>query len=154
MRFEGFGPPEANYSKLPHALIDELPHFDTKSELVVVLYVLRHTWGFQEFGLSKKITLDEFQYGRKRRDGTRLDRGVGMSKPAIISGLKRAIEHGFLEVEINDSDGARIRKKYQPKMLKGFTPDVKRLYPRSKGALHHTEKETPEKNQRNDIIEI
>jgi len=34
-----------------------------------VLYILRHTWGFQD--TSKRITSDEFEHGRKRIDGTR-----------------------------------------------------------------------------------
>lgn len=94
--FKGFETPKENYSKLPHALVGALPIFSSLAELKVVLYVLRHTWGYQEFAELKRITLDEFRSGRRRKDGSRMDQGVGMSENAIMDGLSRAIEHGFL----------------------------------------------------------
>lgn len=110
MPFSGFEYPRENWSKLPHALINALPIFETKGELCVVLYVLRHTWGFGE--AYRRITLDEFEHGRRRRDGTRLDAGVGMGREAIIKGIRRAVKHGFLQVETDDRDGGRVRKVY------------------------------------------
>ena len=72
-KFDGFDIPKENWSKLPNALIAALPLFTSASELKVVLYVLRHTWGYQEFDNPKSITLDELAHGRKRKNGTRLD---------------------------------------------------------------------------------
>lgn len=94
--FPGFEKPTANFSKLPHGLIDALPIVDSLAELKVILYVLRHTWGYQEYSLPKRITMDEFENGRKLADGNRLDSGVGMVKNSIKSGIAKAIEHGFL----------------------------------------------------------
>ena len=76
--FRGFEPPDESWSKLPHALVEALRLVKTIQERKVVLYVLRHTWGFQEFGQVKRISSDEFIHGRRRRDGTRLDDGTGL----------------------------------------------------------------------------
>lgn len=107
-QFQGFEYPRENWSKLPHALIDALPLFSSKAELAVVLYVLRWTWGCHD--AYKRITLDEFENGRRRSDGSRLDGGVGMGRQAIIDGIRRAIAHGFLRVETDATDGGRVRK--------------------------------------------
>jgi hypothetical protein len=99
--FPGFEKPKSNYSKLPHTLIDALPIFDSLSEMKIVLYVLRHTWGYQEFQEAKRITMDEFINGRKYKSG-RLDHGTGMSRNALKEGIERAVDHGFL---VQESDG-------------------------------------------------
>lgn len=144
-KFNGFEGPKQNWSKLPHQLIDALPQIKTLGEMKIILYTLRHTWGFKDD--YKKITLNEFQYGRKRRDGKRLDSGTGLTKPTIINGIKRAISHGFLFEYVDTSDPARVKKFYSlaEEGLKVFTPEVKKFYPRGKETLHRTEKETLEK---------
>jgi len=146
--FYGFPLPEQNWSKLPHLMIDALPLVTSMSELKVILYILRHTWGFQEFGLDKKITVDEFIDGRKRKDRTRMDHGTGLSKPSVIDGLRRAEKHGFIRVSVDDHDQGRVKKFYSLVMQgsNSFTPGVKDLYSNSQGSLHRTEKDTLERN--------
>jgi len=112
--FPGFDEPTSNYSKMPHTMIDSLPQIETLGEMKVILYILRHTWGFQDD--QKKITLDEFESGRKLKDGTRMDGGTGLSKPTIMDGLKRAEQHGFIVVETDDSDKARVKRFYSLRM--------------------------------------
>jgi hypothetical protein len=112
MTFTGFPIPKQNYSKLPHSFIDLLPSFNSMAELKVVIYLLRHTWGYSEFGQTKKITIDEFMNGRKLKDGSRMDQGTGLSNNSVITGLKRAIDHKYILVEIDDHDKARIKKYY------------------------------------------
>lgn len=112
MIFKGFDRPTENYSKLPHSLIDSLPEMDTVAEIKVVLYLLRHTWGFSEFGKPKKLTTDEFANGRKRKDQSRMDAGTGLSDNSVRAGLAKAVEHGFILVETDESDKARIEKWY------------------------------------------
>jgi DNA-binding PadR family transcriptional regulator len=116
-KFPGFQSPEENWSKLPHQLIAALPNFTSQGELMVVLYILRHTWGFQEYDQLKKITIDEFMHGRKTKEGKRMDGGVGMSKGAVVRGLQRAEEHGFIETEKDERDKARVKKYYMLKMM-------------------------------------
>lgn len=152
MTFQGFRPPEQNWSKLPHAMIEALPLVETVGELKVILYILRHTWGYQEYDDPKKITLDEFENGRRRRDRTRMDSGTGLSRPTIIDGLERAEKHGFIIVEYDESDSARVKKFYSIRTitadegLRNFTPGVKELYPRGKETLPRSEKDTSETN--------
>lgn len=151
--FGGFETPKQNYSKMPHSLIDSLPLIKTVSELKVILYILRHTWGYSEFGKPKKITLDEMCDGRKRRDGTRMDNGTGLSPNSIRSGASDAVEHGFLLVEKDESDKARVETYYCLNILgvqslnpgaQSLSPDVQSLSIVQRKKL---EKETEEKDQ-------
>ena len=150
--FNGFAPPTSNFSKLPHALIDALPIFSSESELKLVLYIIRHTWGFNEYEQPRRLTIDELMNGRKRTDGARMDAGTGLSKPSVISGLRMAETHGFIEVHIDDSDKARMKKSYRIRDEQesvSFTPgvnkfdpwDVKLIDPSCQEGLHRSEKE-------------
>ncbi len=115
-QFEGFDPPESNYWRLPNNWFDLVAGFTSWAEHKVVEYILRHTWGYQEYGVAKLITMDEFMRGRKRRDGSRLDAGCGMAENSIKKGIADAVAHGFLVVETDDSDRGRIKKFYAPRM--------------------------------------
>src|SRR5215207_4624487 len=113
--FPGFDRPQQNWFKLPYEWTDITAKITSLAELKVVEYVLKHTWGYQEYNLKKKISIDEFMHGRKRKDGTTIDQGTGLSKQSVIDGLKNAVEHGFLEVEKDDSDLARKKRYYSLK---------------------------------------
>ena len=153
-KFPGFPSPEENWSKLPHQLIEALPDFSSLAELKVVLYILRHTWGYQEFGEFKRITLDEFQHGRRRKDRSRLDSGIGMSENAIMDGLDRAIKHGFI-IQSKDSRHrpGRPAHIYQ---LKEYSSEVEgkemnkpqKLRVQSSEVAHTSEKDTIERNSK------
>ena len=106
--FAGFSKPEANFFRLPNEWTDITAHITSLAEMKLVEYVLKHTWGYSEYDVVKKITTDEFMYGRKKKSGERIDIGTGLSKPSVIAGLKSAVAHGLLEEEIDDSDKARI----------------------------------------------
>ena len=108
--FVGFGAPTQNWSKLPHELINELSNIDSVSELKVILYILRHTWGYHD--TEKRITNDEFCNGRKRGDGTRIDNGCGLSPKSVRAGIANAVEHGYITVEIDSRDLARQKHYY------------------------------------------
>src|SRR6266568_1808627 len=160
--FAGFSKPEANFFRLPNEWTDITANVTSLAEMKLVEYVLKHTWGYREYDVVKKITTDEFMYGRKRKSGERIDTGTGLSKPSVIAGLKSAVEHGLLEVEIDDSDKARIKKSYKLKMrtpIEADEPekeethaDVKKLYTgvknfnsRGKQSLQRSEKDTLER---------
>ena len=156
--FPGFQPPTENWSKLPHEFIDVLAMVETVGELKTILYILRHTWGFQE--QQKKITMDEFEHGRKRRDGTRMDTGTGLTNPTIRDGLKRAEAHGFIEVEVDDRDLGRVKRFYSLRMnvpqepVKKSQPPEKESIEGGKKVCPRTEKDTLEKDttRKSDII--
>src|SRR5436309_12561990 len=160
--FQGFCKPEANFLRLPNEWTDITAKLTSLAEMKLVEYVLKHTWGYSEFDMVKKITTDEFMYGRKKKDGTRIDSGTGLSKPSVIEGLNNAVKHGLLEVEIDDSDKARIKKFYKLKMrtlIEADEPekeethaDVKNLYTGVKNvdiggkqSLQRSEKENKER---------
>src|SRR5947209_16924844 len=140
--FTGFSKPEANFFRLPNEWTDITARITSLAEMKLVEYVLKHTWGYSEFDMVKKITTDEFMSGRKKKNGERIDQGTGLSKPSVIEGLNSAVKHGLLEVEIDDSDKARIKKYYKLKMRTPIEEpepdeqeaqaDVKKLYTRVK----------------------
>jgi len=116
--FQGFRrDPKANFTRMPNEWFDICMRvIDNLAELKCVLYVIRHTWGFSEYDKLQYLTVDDFVNGRKTRDG-RMDNGTGLGETAVKQGLKKAIEHGFLVVEIDARDKGRIRKHYGLKML-------------------------------------
>jgi len=126
--FPGFWHPDVydvGYTKLPHELIERM-HKMSDSELRVILYIFRHTWGFQEIdnefskkklGRGKKLTTDEFVNGRKS-GGTRMDGGTGLSDRGVKNGIAQALEHGYIMCEVDDSDKARVKKYYSIKIYK------------------------------------
>ena len=162
-KFQGFGSPKQNWFKTPNEWTDITAEISTIAEMKVVEYLLKHTWGYQEYGVKKHISVDEFMNGRKRKDGSRIDKGTGLSKPSVIAGLKKAVSRGLVKVEINDNDKARIKKYYglfmkeadedktengkEDEGLKPFTPEVKSFYPRGKDIEPRTEKDTLERQQ-------
>ncbi len=106
-------PQDSGWTILPYELVDHFPLISSFAEILVILYVLRHTWGYQDYSGSRRITLDEFSHGRKRRDGSRLDSGTGLSRNAIKAGVRAAVAHGFLIQEPDDRDGGRRSYVYR-----------------------------------------
>lgn len=147
--FKGFEKPTDNYSKLPHSLIDQLPIIETMAEMKVVIYLLRHTWGFSEFGKPKKLSTDEFAKGRKKRDQTRMDEGTGLSENSVRAGLEKAVEHGFIIVETDETDKARIEKWYCLNMEvdSDIAPRPAKIAPLDADVAPRSEKETIERKE-------
>jgi hypothetical protein len=107
---------QGEYFQVPAIFLSLCAMIDNLAELKVVMYVMRHTWGFREYGTPKRITIDEFMHGRMRVDGTRMDLGTGLSESAIKDGLQRAIDHEIIVCYVDDSDQARIKNYYELKM--------------------------------------
>jgi hypothetical protein len=126
--FQGFDMPRQNWFKMPNSWTNITANISSLAELKVIEYVLKHTWGYREYGLNKRITTDEFMHGRRLKDGTRMDLGTGLSKPSVVAGLKSAVAHGYLEEITNDSDLARIKKYYSLKMLPGAAADDEPIF--------------------------
>lgn len=109
--FKGFSQALENWCKLPLEFIDGMPLIKSLGEALVILYVIRHTWGYGDD--EKRITEDEFLHGRKRRDGSRIDNGTGLSAPTVRDGIRRAVKHKFIFVDVDDHDLARVKKYYR-----------------------------------------
>ena len=167
-QFSGFQRPESNYFKMPNDWIDLTAEISNVAELKVVQYILRHTWGYQEYDIKKHITIDEFSRGRRRSDGSRIDKGTGLSERAVRYGLQAAILHGLVEEEVDDSDRGRTKKFYSLKMrpdalasserqdlqsgVQTLHPGVQTLPPRGAQTAPRSEKDTEEKNINNSKI--
>ncbi|HEY0756769.1 MAG TPA: hypothetical protein VGD98_22650 [Ktedonobacteraceae bacterium] len=119
---EGFTQPTRDFFHFPNSWMYLLADLTSLAEIKILLYVMRHTWGYQEYGPTKAITLDEFMHGRKRRDGTRMDTGTGLSKSAVIEGIRRALSDGYLICETDETDGGRVKKSYALKMRATVSP--------------------------------
>jgi len=85
-----------NWFMMPNEWTDIAYHITSLAELKVVEYVIRHTWESSVHGPPISIMLDEIQHGRRKRDGSRMDRGTGLDKAAVVDGVQRGVSHGFL----------------------------------------------------------
>jgi hypothetical protein len=152
----GFRLPRENWFRLPNEWTDITAGIDSLAELKVIEYVLRHTWGYQEYGEKKRITIDEFMRGRRKADGTRMDRGTGLSEQSVRNGLARALADGWLEETIDDRDKARIKKSYGLVLLRevqSLDPGPQRLDRRTTNAIPRSEKDTSRKTPKEDTAD-
>jgi DNA-binding MarR family transcriptional regulator len=114
-RFDGFSAP--NYTQVPDALFDELLPELTESELKVLLYIIRRTYGFKKDADS--ISLGQMVDGIRTRDGRQLDRGAGVSKASASRGVKGLEEKGIIVAVRNQSDQRGFEPTTYALRLKG-----------------------------------
>jgi hypothetical protein len=93
---KGYARPGRNYFTCPFSVMEDMPDLKS-SEFKVLMYILRHTWGFSEYGKPKQISLDEFCKGRKLRGGGRMDRGTGLSTSTVQLCLDSLVEKGHIK---------------------------------------------------------
>ena len=93
--YEGFSGP--NGTIVPDDVFDLLAPRLKESELRVLLYILRRTFGFGKS--ADAISLSQLTKGIKTRDGRILDYGTGMSRKAVIAGVKGLVNKGIITVE-------------------------------------------------------
>ena len=111
-KFKGFIIPKTNYFRLPNDWLDMIRGMPLCEERII-LYVLRHTWGYNgQEEKPKRISIDEFMNGRKKKNGDRIDGGLGLSSNSVREGVRLAVEHGYLKVEEKGHDRARIQRFY------------------------------------------
>jgi hypothetical protein len=72
------------YTQSPNVFYDEwLAEINLLSELKIVETIIRHTFGWHQDRV--KLSLSDFQ------------KLTGMSQPSVIEGIRKAIEHGYIE---------------------------------------------------------
>lgn len=98
--FKGFQKP--NYTPVPDELFDELLPLLSGSELKVLLYIIRRTFGFKKD--SDTISLGQMLNGITTRDGRMLDSGAGVSKPALLQALRGLQEKNVIIIERSMSE--------------------------------------------------
>src|ERR671915_1176111 len=88
LTYQGYASP--NYTPVPDELFDEqLPDL-SGSELKVLLYIIRRTFGFKKD--SDNISLRQICHGIKTREGEILDKGTGLSLSTVQIALKGLLE--------------------------------------------------------------
>lgn len=122
--WNGFQKPEypaVPYIKLTQEFFDILPHVKGEATLKILLYVYRHTFGYNDYnpGDYVHLTTEEFMKGRERRNGTKMDNGTGLSDRGVKDGIKSAENQGLLEVKVDKTDRARIKKSYRLRLANG-----------------------------------
>lgn len=83
-KFPGFRSPK--YTQVPDELFDELLSQLNESELKVLLYIIRRTFGFKKD--SDNISIAQICKGIKTRDGKILDKGTGLGKSSVVRAIK------------------------------------------------------------------
>lgn len=97
--FSGYASP--NYTMVPDQLFDEHLPYLSGAELKVLLYIIRRTFGFKKD--SDNISLGQMLQGIQRRDGTALDRGVGLTKKTLLQALRSLQDKNLLLAEQRQS---------------------------------------------------
>jgi len=90
--FQGFELPTT--TPVPDAIFDYWLSKLTGSELKVLLYIVRRTFGFKK--ASDDISLNQICNGIVKKNGEVLDYGTGLSKDAVARAVKRLEERGII----------------------------------------------------------
>ena len=69
----------------------------TGSELKVLLYIVRRTFGFGKD--ADAISLSQITNGIQKRNGEILDRGTGLSRKSVYKAVQNLEEKGLVEVD-------------------------------------------------------
>lgn len=120
-KFIGFLIP--NSTPVPDQLFDELLTLLSGNEIKVLLYIIRRTFGFRK--KSDTISLNQMLHGLKRRDGSVLDGGVGLSKPTLLKALQNLIKLGIVvrEKRVSHTKGS-LPSRYTLKFADGKANDA------------------------------
>ncbi|GAJ19072.1 unnamed protein product, partial [marine sediment metagenome] len=101
-KFKGFTKP--TYTQTPNEAFDILLDMLNGSELKVLLYIIRRTFGFKKE--SDNISLNQVVNGIKKKDGSIQDYGTGISKLSARKAVKRLIEKNvILKIRRKDESG-------------------------------------------------
>jgi hypothetical protein len=93
-RYTVSGYPTDHFLRLPFSFLDHQMADYSGNELLVILYILRRTIGFQKD--ADNISLTQFTKGIKTRDGRTLDCGTGLSRSTVCRVLNGLEARGIL----------------------------------------------------------
>jgi hypothetical protein len=122
-KFKGFSSP--NFTTVPDEFFDELAPRLGASELKVLLYIMRRTFGFKK--QRDSISLSQMVEGIVKKDGQRLDIGTGLKKAAVCKALVILEKKGIIvRTKQFDFSGGAIATSYQLHMAGLETPVYER----------------------------
>ncbi len=118
--FLGFHKPA--YTQVPDEIFDEIGPILRGPELRVLLYIVRHTFGWKKD--SDRISVSQFTSGIVKRDGTVVDRGCGAGRSAIKEALRTLEAKGYIEREqVCSKDAGHEPTTYRLRMASGWPED-------------------------------
>jgi DNA-binding transcriptional ArsR family regulator len=130
-KFGGYQSP--HYTIVPDELFDEQMAELSGPELKVLLYIIRHTYGFKKD--NDNISISQMLNGIIKRDGTRQDKGCGLSKPTLLQALRDLQERNLIIAERrmsrergNEPTNYRLNVLTEPVPQVQSPPLVKDLY--------------------------
>ena len=126
--FPGFYPPR--YTPIPDQLLDDVMAFLSGAELKVLLYIMRHTYGYKKGADS--ISVKQMVEGITAAGGAVVDHGTGLSKASVHSAVKQLEEKALIVVVRRDTaagDSAvnvyQVREGQEPGGIKIRPPKSK-----------------------------
>jgi len=102
--FIGFSKPKTSYYRLPNQWHSSLQILLTRytsraiAPIKVLEYIIKHTWGVQNFSEPIALTISEIRNGKKTRRGYHIDRGTQLSENSVRKALTTLVELGYIEV--------------------------------------------------------
>ena len=118
-RFTGFQDPTT--TPVPDLLFDRImPHLN-ESELKVMLYIIRRTYGFKR--RVDTISLNQLATGITKRDGTILDYGTGLSRSTVKRAV-RSLKAKNLIIAVRNTDPVRGNRPTAYALNREHTPRV------------------------------
>lgn len=91
-----------NSFQTPNAYVDRFMYLVTPEEWKVLSYAARRIFGFQK--RQDRISQSQFTHGTvSTKDGSHLDHGTGLSKPAVIKALQGLIEYRIM-IKVANND--------------------------------------------------
>jgi hypothetical protein len=119
--FPGWASP--NFTPVPDELFDSVMADLSGSQLKVLLYIMRRTFGFKKE--RDAISFRQFREGIRRRDGTALDRGCGVKSYGQINDALQALEARGYIVSYKDTtqQGDKATTLYRLRFAGEFRPN-------------------------------
>jgi len=116
-KFKGFTRP--TYTQTPNEVFDVLLDMLNGSELKVLLYIIRRTFGFKKE--SDNISLNQIVNGIKKKDGSIQDYGTGISKLSARKAVKRLIDKNvILKIRRKDKSGKDKSPNYSLNIIENL----------------------------------
>ncbi len=92
--FGGYRMP--GFTQIPDQLLDQQLHLLSHAELKVLLFIMRHTFGYKRDG--DHLSARQIAEGIVGRDGKRVDHGTGCEIATVRRTVKRLEELGLITV--------------------------------------------------------
>ncbi|GAH11001.1 unnamed protein product, partial [marine sediment metagenome] len=104
------------YTQAPNEVFDILLDILNGSELKVLLYIIRRTFGFKKE--SDNISLNQIVNGIKKKDGSIQDYGTGLSMQSVKNAIKGLIEKNvIIKIRRKDESGQDKSPNYSLSIL-------------------------------------